>query len=371
MKRNNGLDILRAIAIFLVFLHNFWYADKNITFGIISTIGWVGVDLFFTLSGYLIGNQIFTYYKTHNKFSVRIFLIRRFFRILPNYIVIVCLYYFFINFRDSPTLPNIYKELTFVTNINLKSGTAFSYSWSLCIEEQFYLILPFIFLLLAKIRSNKLSCYLIIATFICGIALRSYIWLYYVKGTLSSNTLNITQFSIYQTTIYFFTLCRLDELLIGVAIALFKNYHTPLWNKLGQFGNYFLYFGIVLCSITFYLFYYYHYTFIATTIGYPLLGISFGALVISAIIPNSKLNQLRVPMATTIATMSYAIYMTEKPINHLIITFFKQNHLINSSIHLFLITSILSIIGASLLYFYIELPCLKLRDKLYKKPQYT
>ena len=86
MNRNNGLDTLRTFAIIIVFLHNFWYADNNITFGIITKIGWVGVDLFFTLSGYLIGNQMFQTYITHKRFSIRIFLIRRILRTFPNYL---------------------------------------------------------------------------------------------------------------------------------------------------------------------------------------------------------------------------------------------------------------------------------------------
>ena len=54
MNRNNGLDTLRAIAIIMVFLHNFWYADKNITFGFITKIGWVAQIYLYSMSIWLL-----------------------------------------------------------------------------------------------------------------------------------------------------------------------------------------------------------------------------------------------------------------------------------------------------------------------------
>ena len=58
--RSNGLDTLRALAITLVFCYHYMvFVSGERTFGWFSTGGWVGVDLFFVLSGYLIGNQVF------------------------------------------------------------------------------------------------------------------------------------------------------------------------------------------------------------------------------------------------------------------------------------------------------------------------
>ena len=58
--RIHGLDTLRALAVTLVVLHHYvLFVSGTNTFGWVGEIGWVGVDLFFALSGYLIGNQIF------------------------------------------------------------------------------------------------------------------------------------------------------------------------------------------------------------------------------------------------------------------------------------------------------------------------
>ena len=59
-SRNPGLDTLRALAIVLVMLHHYvLFVTGESTFGAVGDVGWIGVDLFFALSGYLIGNQIF------------------------------------------------------------------------------------------------------------------------------------------------------------------------------------------------------------------------------------------------------------------------------------------------------------------------
>lgn len=56
-NRINSLDILRAIAILLVLLFNYEiFISQESNFGILSDIGWIGVDLFFVLSGYLISS---------------------------------------------------------------------------------------------------------------------------------------------------------------------------------------------------------------------------------------------------------------------------------------------------------------------------
>ncbi|MGH9584351.1 MAG: acyltransferase family protein, partial [Bryobacteraceae bacterium] len=121
--------------------------------------GWSGVDLFFVLSGFLIGGILIdargssTYFRT--------FYIRRFFRIIPIYYVWICLYIALVaiagsavqahSFSGKP-LPHgfdVYAHFLFLQNLlpDLSSapglwGAWFSHLWSLAVEEQFYLIAP-------------------------------------------------------------------------------------------------------------------------------------------------------------------------------------------------------------------------------------
>ncbi|HEX2933980.1 MAG TPA: acyltransferase, partial [Bacteroidales bacterium] len=90
-ERLYGLDHLRALAILLVMVFHYrqgfpaWFAP-------IGNIGWTGVDLFFVLSGYLIGYQLLKEMKNMNGISFRRFYLKRFFRIIPVYIVMLVLY---------------------------------------------------------------------------------------------------------------------------------------------------------------------------------------------------------------------------------------------------------------------------------------
>ena len=93
-QRIHGLDTLRALAIVLVFTNHYMgFVSNRATFGVVSELGWMGVDLFFALSGYLIGNQIFAGLR-QDSFSLKNFYARRLLRTLPNYYVVLALYAF-------------------------------------------------------------------------------------------------------------------------------------------------------------------------------------------------------------------------------------------------------------------------------------
>ena len=90
--RIHGLDTLRAIAVTLVVLHHYvLFVTDRPTFGWVGEIGWVGVDLFFALSGYLIGNQIFKAVRSEEGLSLPRFYARRLLRTLPNYWFVLAL----------------------------------------------------------------------------------------------------------------------------------------------------------------------------------------------------------------------------------------------------------------------------------------
>ena len=336
--------------------HYVVFVSRQPTFGFIDEIGWVGVDLFFVLSGYLIGNQIFSPIINQRKFSFKNFYFRRLLRTLPAYLFVLAVYFLIPGFREAPILPPLWKFLTFTQNLDLHTGTAFSHAWSLCVEEQFYLVLPVFFLMIGYKKSVRYGWFFLFGLVVMGIILRSSLWIYYNQS--------VSNHSLYYTKIYYSSFCRLDELIFGVAIAMLRNFHKNIWERITQKGNLILLLGIISSGVTFYLFIQYHFSLFMTAVGYPLLGLSFAALTLAALSPNSYLYKIRIPGAAFLAVCSYSIYLIHKPISVIIYReLFKLGVVPTSFISVFVIT-LVTVVSSWLLYVCIESPFLKLRDKI-------
>ncbi len=336
--------------------HYMCFVSLQPTFGFLSKIGWIGVDLFFALSGYLIGNQIFSALANSRGFNLNTFYYRRLLRTLPNYLFVLGIYFLIPGFKEFPTLPPLWKFLTFTQNFNLHSGTAFSNAWSLCIEEQFYLVLPLLALFISSNKSVRSAWTFIFGIMTSGILLRSFLWHYYMQHA------NGHFENLYQTNIYYSSFCRLDELTLGVGLALLRNFHPDQWTKLIAKGNSILLFGIIGSLVTCYLFLKYDYSLLMTAIGYPLLAMSFVALTLAALSPNSYLYKARIPGTASIAVWSYAIYLTQKPISVLTYNVLAKLGLSASNFFTLIIIILVCCMCGWLLYTFIETPFLKLRD---------
>ena len=111
--RANGLDTLRATAITLVFMTHYQsFVSREPTFGWASDVGWVGVDLFFVLSGYLIANQIFAGVVRDQPFSLKSFYARRALRTVPVFWFVLAAYFLFPTFMGGNTPPPLWRFLT-------------------------------------------------------------------------------------------------------------------------------------------------------------------------------------------------------------------------------------------------------------------
>lgn len=299
-----GLDTLRALAIVLVLMSHYnGFVAAGSIFGFIGEVGWAGVDLFFVLSGYLIGNQLLAPAARGESLSLKTFFARRLLRTLPNYYVVLAVY---LLLPDSPIAGNsmapVWRYLTFTQNIGLHYGETFTHSWSLCIEEQFYLLFPLA--VLALVRPNRsprlLWCALAAAVF-AGIATRG---INFMHGQEA-----------FSAPAYYSSLARFDELLPGVAIAILKNFHPALFGRILRYGNALLAAGLVLAGAVLYgVRYDAPNLFLTSTFGFSLVAIGFGLLTCAALSPHSLLNRLRIPGATSLALWSYAVYLVHKPV---------------------------------------------------------
>ncbi|HEX5341378.1 MAG TPA: acyltransferase [Duganella sp.] len=284
------MDTLRATAIVLVLMYHYGVVAGGSDFGAAGRIGWAGVDLFFVLSGYLIGNQLLS-----RQMPLTAFFGRRLLRTLPNYGVVLAAYFLFpLALGGSATAP-LWRFLTFTQNFGLQYGQTFTHSWSLCIEEQFYLLLPLALALLRRPRAMWIALALAVAA---AIALRALAW--------------IVGFQPFSQEIYYSTFARFDELLPGVAIAMLKNFHRPLYERILRHGNLLLAAGLALAAML--LMRFEDESFFITAFGFTLLALAFSLLLLAALSADSVLARVRVPGAESLALWSYAIYLAHKPL---------------------------------------------------------
>src|SRR6266516_3778019 len=110
-----------------------------------------GLDLLLVLSGYLIGGQLLAPLARDRRINLGRFFARRALRIMPAYFVVLAIYFLLPSWREYPEMSQpLWKFLLSIQNIALHGGTAFSHAWSLAVEDQFYLCLPFILLLVNR-----------------------------------------------------------------------------------------------------------------------------------------------------------------------------------------------------------------------------
>jgi peptidoglycan/LPS O-acetylase OafA/YrhL len=314
--RIHGLDTLRALAVTLVVLHHYvLFVSFDATFGWVGEIGWVGVDLFFALSGYLIGNQIFQALRRPEGLSLPRFYARRLLRTLPNFYVVLALYALWPAFRGSTPMLPLWKYLSFTQNIGLEPGTAFSHAWSLCIEEQFYMLLPACALLAAALARRgggvRVAWAAIALAFAAGMAIRAGTWL---QGQNAAHP-DGPWLHFYYKHIYYASLCRFDELLAGVALALLKHSHGAVWACLMGQGRLLLAAGLAAAALALRWFLVDHYGLWTTVFGFPLLALGCALLILAALAPASPLHRIHVPGASSLALWSYAIYLIHKQVS--------------------------------------------------------
>lgn len=358
-SRIHGLDTLRALAIVLVTLHHYtlFVTRDDATFGWLGAIGWTGVDLFFALSGYLIGNQIFAALRGQQGFSLKNFYARRLLRTLPNFYVMLVLYYLWPWFRDGAELIPLWKFLTFTQNYHLEPGTAFSHGWSLSIEEQFYVLLPAAALLWAGLGRSLRGAWCAVAlVFATGMLVRAHVWNDVVGGDPYGRYH-------YYKYIYYSTFCRFDELVAGVALALLKNHHPDAWRRLTANGNWMLAGGAAVTALAFWLFLRDRYGFGVTVFGFPLLALGFSMLIVAALSPASLLRTMRVPGAASLALWSYALYLTHKQVGILAGNYLRAlGHSPGSPLAIMVLLA-LSVLSGWLLYKLVETPFMALRER--------
>lgn len=329
MQRIPQLDGLRGVAIGLVLLHHYIYQlhapmPDALTAILIPLggLGWSGVDLFFILSGFLIGGILVDAKESPNYY--RTFYIRRVFRILPVYLFLVLLGFLFVQIGAHAGGPlsrvSIHPApwryyFSFTQNFYFaKHSNVISYlqiSWSLAVEEQFYLTLP---LIVRKVDKNKLLAVAVGMVIFFGVLRSVLYWNGYINPVQS----------------YLLPFCRFDSLFIGVACAMLMRTQR-LYSRLQKHPR-LLAAAVILLGAVFLSMNHNLWTknFFLHTAGFTLIALFYAAVMMLVLVrPEGVVSRaFRYRPLMRLGTISYCVYLIHNLV--LIIT----DYLLQLALHL-------------------------------------
>lgn len=344
--RKKGLDVLRAIAVILVL---FRHSDLD---NIIQHFGWLGVDLFFVLSGFLISNILFVEYTTFGLINIKRFFIRRVFKIFPPF-------YFFLlstllfNYLFNITTLNWERLTSELLYLQSYLPRIWMHTWSLSVEEHFYILFSISILIISK--KNFLKKKEIIITSLLLLILLSFLMRLYISYPHK----NDDSFGFTQSHL------RSDGIIMGILLSYLHNF-TQWSNKLLK--NKWLIF-IISSLLIAPGFYFKGGGFFMNTIGLTTVNLGFSLLVLLSIdfekyLVSASLQYLRIPLNAFcfVGVNSYSIYLWHLNSKDIIYSFFSYNPLFMTIMYISLSIGI-----GALMSYLIEKSFLRLRDYIFSK----
>ncbi len=369
-QRIFGLDVVRALAIILIICsHATLLLFPDSQSSIIKTIqffGTIGVDLFFILSGFLIGTILIKHI-ARNKTSITDFInfwLRRWLRTLPNYylVLIINIGLLFLFNLDAPN--QLYKYFFFLQNLSQKQPDFFTESWSLTIEEFAYIIGPVCFILLGVIF-KKVTKWMFLLTTLVIIA--SAIYHRFLFDNMAS--IAIQDFS-WSKSLRKVVVYRIDSIYYGFIGAFFAFYYSNTWVRYRYISliiGVFLFIGIHLLILfnqlnpdsfsTFFNVYYLALLSISILLTFPMFS-------------NWQSSQFLSKTITNISLWSYSIYLINYSIVLLSIQHFTKNLELTyvGKFGVLFLYLVITFVLSYLLFTFFEYPILKFRDsKRYKR----
>jgi peptidoglycan/LPS O-acetylase OafA/YrhL len=310
MQRSISVDLLRFVAFFLVCFgrHLSPYPGSESVFGItlhkVTSIlacgGWVGVDLFFVLSGFLVSGLLFREHQKFGTISAKRFLIRRGLKIYPAFWLLLAVTVGVKLLNGKFRWATFFSELLFVQNY----GPFFwGHAWSLAVEEHFYLLLVLLLLYLSRRISQGNPFRLVPAIFIILATL-----------TLAGRLVTARMHPSFDYWIHqFHSHLRLDSLFFGVLISYFFHYHNESFSKQTRKNRWWLLLSGIAALFPAFVFpiektpWIYIY-------GFTLFYLGAGALLVAFLAfkpPETK----PIRLAAYLGSHSYSIYLWHMPVS--------------------------------------------------------
>jgi peptidoglycan/LPS O-acetylase OafA/YrhL len=345
-----GLDVMRAIAIALVlFSHTtIWFFTWPMTIraGVIGA--YLGVELFFVLSGFLIGGILLRALAAETTQTTLLsFWQRRWMRTLPNYFLFLLLNVLLSIFLLH-NWPPLVRYFFFGQNFLTPSPEFFSESWSLAIEEWFYLLVPILFFAARKIAPQKFST----ATFAIVLGL-------IVSITLIRSVYVLIAHPAWLRGVRVIVLYRLDACMFGVLAAWVKFFRPGIWSRAS---------GVVFCAGLALLLFVSSlpFTLPADSIVLHTIGFTLTSLGSAFLLPALDRWTVRPRWGSPIVRLSlcsYSLYLVNMPM-FLILTHALPAEYVFAGAATFVV---LSILAAAIIYRLFEKPMMDLRDRSHRR----
>jgi peptidoglycan/LPS O-acetylase OafA/YrhL len=297
------LDLLRACCVILVLGKHLvpcpeetsLFANKITQFWKYG--GWIGVDIFFVLSGFLVSGLLFREHQKTGDLRLKRFLIRRGLKIYPSFYVLIAATVL-INplFGEPVLLKPLLAEIFFVQNLIF--GRLWMHTWSLAVEEHFYIGLAVLvyFLLLGKAKDKN------------PFSLIPHIFLFLAVTCFVLRLL----MAIYKGTNISFTPFRLDALFFGVLLSYLWHFRGLEENTfVEQFKNWFIFAGVVMLLPMFFFM-----SVINPTVFVLGLTTNYlaGGLILMGLLKTDLREGLILRTFSYVGTYSYSIYLWHMPV---------------------------------------------------------
>jgi len=367
-QRIFGLDVIRASAILLVMSSHcamLMLPDYNsgLILPFFKFFGAIGVDLFFVLSGFLIGGIILKHIKNNEtKFEdIVYFWIRRWFRTLPNYFLILVLngiiFYAFYSFIDI----SLVRFIFFLQNFASPHPQFFSEAWSLSIEEYAYILGPIMLFILVHLFKIKRMSFLFLAMSSLVVLL------IFISRYLYILDNEFTDYGDWSSHMRKVVIYRIDSIYFGFFAAYISRVFKSFWKKIKYLS---LVAGMVLFFGMHALIYNYGIQPENSKLFYGLWYLSLLSISLLLFFPyfsQWKNGSVFRKQITHISKISYGLYLV-----NLSLVFIPLRHFIDigssgmiTRVLVFISYWSLSFIVAHLLYSFYEKPLMDLRNHKY------
>lgn len=352
-----SLDLLRLFAIVLVLGRHMEDPPQIFPSFLQSLIerwhlsGGLGVDLFFVLSGFLVSGLLFAEYKQHGDLSVKRFYLRRGWKIYPAFYFMIAATFivhwlvYGEKMRDRP----LFTELFF---IQCYQQAYWNHTWTLAVEEHFYILLPLLLLLLVRRNPGAANPFRSLPIIVAATTLT-------ILGVRLINYAVRTEYSFY--THAWPTHLRIDALFFGVALGYAYHFRNDWFLRTFRPWRYALLgVGLALFFAPIPLGEYGH--FYGHTFGFTQYYLGAAAILVGTLMCQIPSNRLTLTLAT-LGGFSYSIYLWHMALMYWAIPPMREAGVTWLPRTLLFLAGafVIGIVMAKLL----ELPVLKFRDRMF------